>query len=485
MTRINTPETNKLKLCAAVLLSALLIAVLQTAPASDKQQLEAQVVAGRAFEAAVWGMPLVNFDAMRQAYFRDAGAQYNDIMFWSRPSDWRNQTTTPNHSTLYVMFFVNLKDGPVVVDIPATRQAGLYGTLIDAWTTPLLNVGNKGQDQGKGGKYLMLPPGYQGQVPAGYIPVQSNTFNTYSLLRVITKTVDKQDLAAGVDYLKNLKVYPLASAGNEPANRYIDMADKVYEGIAKFDDSFYDAIARMVAEEPVQERDLAIMGQLRSLDIGKGLSYNPDSQRRQLLSQQAKQAQFYLMGGYEQSGVPIWGEQRKWRSLADPKTTLGTRLSFVQPGRSVLLDERAYAWFAMFGPIVPPGVQVYMKSYATSTGQPLDGNHSYRLRVPADVPANDFWSVDAYDVSTGGFIRQARVVGLDSYDQQLKRNVDGSVDLYFAPEAPPGHENNWISTQPGQRFFTLFRIYGPKQAMIDRSWVLNDVEKLTKPRAKG
>ena len=143
-----------------------------------------------------------------------------------------------------------------------------------------------------------------------------------------------------------------------------------------------------------------------------------------------------------------------------------------------MLDERAYAWFAMFGPIVPPGVQVYMKSYATATGQPLDGNHSYRLRVPADVPANDFWSVDAYDVSTGGFIRQARVVGLDSYDQQLKRNVDGTVDLYFAPEAPPGHESNWISTQPGQRFFTLFRIYGPKQAMIDRSWVLNDVEKI-------
>jgi len=477
MTTYGYFPVRRAKVAAILGLLALVPVVLQKAPASaSPTDVATRVLEGRALEAALWGMPLVNFDAMRQAYFRNANARYNDIMFWSRPSDWRNQTTTPNHSTLYVMFFVNLKEGPVVVDIPATRQAGLYGTLIDAWTTPMVNVGNKGQDQGKGGRYLILPPGYQGPVPPGYLAVQSKTFNNYSLLRVISRSTADSDLADGVGYLKGLKVYPLGSADSPPENRYIDMADRVYDAIAHYDDSFYDSLAEMVKEEPLQERDVAIMGQLRSLDIGKTLDFKPDAQRRQMLTLAARQARAYMMEGYRQSGLAVWGERRRWRTLANPQTTLPSNVTFVLPDQGLLLDERAFAWFAMFGPVVPPSPHVYMKSYETARGQPLEGSKRYRLRIPADAPAEEFWSVDAYDASTGGFIRQATVVGLDSYDQRLKRNADGSVDLYFAPEPPPGHESNWISTQPGQRFFTLFRIYGPKPAIKDRSWVLNDLE---------
>src|SRR6478736_4493834 len=123
----------------------------------SSQGLIERMIYRRGVEAALWGMPLVNFDAMRQAYFRDAGAQYNDIIYWSKPSDWRNQTTTPDHSTSHVMFFVNLKNGPIVVDIPATGETNLYGTLIDSWTVPMMNIGKQGEDKGKGGKYLLLP----------------------------------------------------------------------------------------------------------------------------------------------------------------------------------------------------------------------------------------------------------------------------------------------------------------------------------------
>lgn len=132
----------------------------------------------------------------------------------------------------------------------------------------------------------------------------------------------------------------------------------------------------------------------------------------------------------------------------------------------------------MFGPIVPPGPHVYMKSHETGKGEPLDGGRTYRLTIPANAPAKEFWSVDVYDAATGGFIREAKVVGLDSYDQKMKRNADGTVDLYFSPTPPAGHESNWITTKPGQQFFTLFRIYGPDKAMLHRSWVLNDIEKI-------
>jgi hypothetical protein len=81
-------------------------------------------------------MPLVSFDAMREAGIRDAGAKYNDIIYFSTPSDWQFQFTTPNASTRYVYFNLNLADGPVVIDVPAAVGAGLFGSLTDAWQVP-------------------------------------------------------------------------------------------------------------------------------------------------------------------------------------------------------------------------------------------------------------------------------------------------------------------------------------------------------------
>ncbi len=477
-----TPDTFARKtLCVIALACAATAAAAQTAPAQASftpAQLAERTLQRRAVEAAIWGMPLVNFDAMRQAYFRDAGARYNDVMYWSRPSDWKNQTTTPNHSTIYVMFFVNLKDGPVVVDIPAVKEAGLYGTLIDSWTIPMINVGNTGHDKGAGARYVLLPPGWKGTLPAGFVPVQSETLNNYSLLRVITKTTSDADLAGGVDYLKALKIYPLADAAAPRPVRYVDVADKVYEGIARYDASYYESLARMVAEEPVQPRDMSMMGQLRSLDIGKGLTFAPDAKRRQLLEQGVAEAHALMVEGYAQSGRPLWPGKRNWRTLADRGLAYGTKLTFVQPGQGVYIDERAYAWFAMFGPTVPPATNLYVKTYETGKGEALDGSRSYRLTIPANPPAKEFWAVNVYDAATGGFIREAKVVGLDSYNQKVQKNADGSVELYFSPTPPAGREANWISTKPGQRFFAMFRIYGPDKGVVDGSWVLNDIERI-------
>jgi hypothetical protein len=124
-----------------------------TASAASPGEVPQRTIKRRAVEAAIWGMPFVSVDAMRQAYFRDAGAKYNDILYFSKPSDWRFQFTTPNASTLYFNF--NLKDGPAVLDVPPTIGAGLFGSLVDAWEVPVTDVGPSGDDQGKGGK---IPP---------------------------------------------------------------------------------------------------------------------------------------------------------------------------------------------------------------------------------------------------------------------------------------------------------------------------------------
>jgi hypothetical protein len=183
-----------------------------TSPPFTSSELAERTLQRRAVEAAIWGMPLVNTDAMRQAYFRDVGAKY-DICYFSTPADWRFQVTTPNASTNYVYFNFNLKDGPVVVEIPAAVGAGLLGSMVNAWDEPMADIGPKGEDQGKGGKYLLLPPDFKGEPPPGFFTVRYLTYNGYALYRAIRAGSTEADVAASLAMVKKLRVYRARSAG--------------------------------------------------------------------------------------------------------------------------------------------------------------------------------------------------------------------------------------------------------------------------------
>jgi len=449
---------------------------LPAAPATyTPDQLKARTLERRAVDTAIWGMPLVNVDYMRQAYLH-AGARYNDVIFWSNPNTWMNQTTTPNHSTSYVIFFVNLQDGPVVVDIPAATEQALYGTLITAWNEPLINVGNTGDDKGKGARYVLLPPGYKEKPPAGYVPVQSDTFNAYSLLRIIIKTQSPADVQKGIAYLHTLKIYPLANASSPKAIQFIDVASKPFEAVPDYDARFYTSLARMVSEETVQDRDLVAMGMLRSLGIGHGLTFNPDAATKKVLDAAADEAHQWLMEGYATNGTPIWPKtDRKWRFLLDIPLAEGTKLTFIKPADAMYFDVRGAAWFAMFGPVVPPPPQLYIKTFVTDKNERLDGSHTYRLHVAPNVPTSQFFAVDVYDAGTAAFFRDTPIVGVDSYKSSLKKNADGSVDVFLGPKAPAGEESNWIPTKAGKPYFVMFRIYGPKKEAVDGSWILDNI----------
>jgi hypothetical protein len=233
-------------------------------------ELARRTIERRAVEAAIWGMPLVNTDAMRQAYFRDVGARYNDICYFSTPADWHFQVTTPNASTNYVYFNFNLKDGPVVVEIPVAVGAGLLGSMVDAWDEPMADIGPAGEDQGKGGKYLLLPPDFKGETPPGFFALRYPTYNGYALYRAIRAGSTDADVAAALALVKKLRVYPLAQQANPPEQRFIDIHGKTFDGIANFDERFFESLNRMVQEEPVLPRDLVMMGMLKSIGIEKG-----------------------------------------------------------------------------------------------------------------------------------------------------------------------------------------------------------------------
>lgn len=254
---------------------ATLSATAQNTTPLTSEELASRTVYRRAVDAAIWGIPIVSLDAMRQAYFRDAKAKYNDIIWWPKGSGWKNQSLTVNTSVRYMYFFCNTRDDePVVVELPpAAAGASFFGTIEDAWFLPLVDIGS----EGKGGKYLVLPPDYAGDVPAGYIPVRPKTYNTMTLLRSIVASDSADDVRAGDALVRQVKVYPLSKADNAPAQRFVDMTDIMYDGLVKYDETFYSSLARMLNEEPVQPRDLEMMGMLLPLGIEKGKEFKPDA----------------------------------------------------------------------------------------------------------------------------------------------------------------------------------------------------------------
>lgn len=459
---------------AIALACAATVATAAHAQDTSAQDIARRAIERRAVEAAIWGMPLVSLDAMRDAFFKNAGARYGDILYFSKPADWKFQTTTPNSSSLYIYFNFNTKDGPVVLDFPAAAGAGLFGSILDAWQVPMADVGPAGEDHGKGGKYLLLPPDFQGSVPDGYIPIRSRTYNGYGLFRAIPAGGSAADLKTAIDLVKTMRLQPLAQAAGQPATRFIDISGKLFDDIVRFDDTFYDRLARMVEEEPVQTRDMVAMAQLRSLGIEKGKPFNPPPATRELLKKAANTAHVDFMHGLS-VGSSFWPNSQWILSFPNgPKTGFTYEL----PDR-LEIDERARLFFLAYAvPKKLGSATFYTAAYRDAQGQPLRGDKTYRLRVPPGVPVRQYWAVNVYDLDTAAFFREAPRLSVDSYDAKVQKNADGSVDVYFGPNAPAGKTSNWVYTAPGKPWFSMFRFYGPEKAVFDKTWVLGEIEQL-------
>jgi hypothetical protein len=163
---------------------AAMAAISSTAAAFSPGELAERTIERRAVEAAIWGIPAVNYDLMLQEMLTKTKGKVNQIVFWSRPLDWNNQTLTPNPDAIYLMTFTNTRDvGPVVIEVPPAEGGSINGNIVNVWQMPLEDAGPSGADQGKGGKYLILPPGYTDRIPEGYIPLKSDTYGGYALLR--------------------------------------------------------------------------------------------------------------------------------------------------------------------------------------------------------------------------------------------------------------------------------------------------------------
>jgi hypothetical protein len=462
-------------------LLALALACTATAAQAQAQALSAQDLARRSIErrgveAVIWGMPAVNFDLMLQAMIDKAKGKPNQIVYWSRLPDWKNQTLTPNPDVIYLMPFFNTKDsGPMVLDIPPADDGVINGTVMDAWQVPLEDVGPAGVDKGKGGKYLILPPNYSSAVPDGYIALPSANYQGYALLRSILNSGSDADVAKAVAYAKRIKVYPLSQAANPPPTVFVDAIDVVYDSTIPYDLRFFQSLDRVVQIEPWLTRDKLMIDMLRSIGIEKGKPFSPDPTTRDILSSAAREARALLEVRYGGMFKPYFDISR-WALPAMPDYLRASSDGFSDP-IAYPVESRGLAFtFAFFTPKHLGQGQSYLMTLKDKDGRNFVGTNSYRLTVPANAPVSQYWSATVYDRATHGLIRDMPRSGRGSQSPGLQKNADGSVDLYFGPKAPAGKDANWVPTNPGGQFEVLFRLYGPERPFVDKTWKLPDVE---------
>jgi hypothetical protein len=452
------------------------------APVSaDAQQFSAddltfRIVQRRAVEAVIWGMPAVNYDLMLQEMLK-LGGKANQIVYWSGLPDWKNQTLTPNPDAIYLMPFINTKDvGPVVIEIPPADEGSITGTIMDGWQMPLADVGPAGTDAGKGGKYVVLPPNFTDKAPDGYIVLPSATYQGYALLRSILKSDKDTDVVKAVDYGKRIKVYPLSTATNPAATTFVDAINVVYDATIPYDIRFFQSLDRFVQQEPWLNRDKAMIDQLKLIGIEKGKPFAPDTKSEGALNAGVREAHALLELTYENAFSPYFGDAR-WVFPADTQY-----ISEAQSGYAAAdaypIDARGLVFsFAFFTPKGLTG-SFYLMGIRDKVGEAFDGGKTYRLTVPANVPVRQYWSATVYNRATHTLIREQKTLSRSSQNLGLQKNADGSVDIYFGPNAPVGKETNWVPTSPSGKFEVLFRFYGPEKPLFDKTWKLPDIERV-------
>ncbi|ANY83014.1 hypothetical protein BB934_32905 (plasmid) [Microvirga ossetica] len=466
-------------LVGAVLAIVGFATVVQAQPSGTSADLASRAVERRAIEAMNWGMAAVNTDLMLQEMLNKTTGKMNQIVYWSRPLDWRNQTLTPNPDAIYLMAFFNTKDaGPIVLEIPAAGEDGsLNGNIVDFWQVPLEDAGPSGADAGKGGKYLVLPPGYTGSVPVGYIALRSTTYGGYALLRSNLKSHSEADIARSVAYGKKVKLYPLSQAASPPHTVFADAADVLFDSTIRYDASFFTSLDRVVQSEPWLSRDRAMIDVLRTLGIEKGKTFNPDAKTKAALETGAREAQAWLEARYD-TGLPPFYPGSHWNSLASPEMIAAVQSDFDDPDKYPV-DARGMTYTYAFVGLKRLGTgQFYLVSLRDKDGNPFDGGKTYRMTVPANPPVEQYWSLTAYDRQRHTLIRNMPRASRSSQIPEMQKNADGSVDVYLGPAAPAGKEPNWIPTDPQRAFEVMFRAYAPTKAFFDKTWKLPDIEKV-------
>jgi len=447
--------------------------------------------------------------------FQSIGAESGDIIIFEELMDSNSLFLTANADTIYYLGWIDLSDGPVVIDQPS----GGLGAVNDLWFQWVIDMGRPGPDRGLGGKYLLVGPEYDGPLPqGGYFVAHSKTNKVlYALRAFISNGNDPQPEVQNIK--ENLKIYPykpgsfgtpiaealegkirLAGEPTIPETKFISASGKSFNTIPPSDYGFFEMINENVQNEPATSYDVELSGQLAAIGIVHGKKFQPDDHMKQILTDAASAGQAYGRSLQWHFGKmkPEWAyyEGSNWGNMlfeggalfeTPPPAYKDGMFKPYPPTGARTLDSRTAFYYAYTldspGMIMRiPGVgSQYLMSFLDAGNKPYDGSMTYRVTLPKGIPAMAFWSLTLYDNQTRSMLQTPQKyprAGSQSYPSpSAVANKDGSTTVYIGPEQPEGIERgNWIQTDPDKGWFTILRLYSPMPSFFDKSWQPTEIE---------
>jgi hypothetical protein len=436
-------------------------------------------------------IPATSIEGLRRG-LGDLADEVHEVVYFDELMGSDPLFLTGNTDTVYASIFLDLeRDGPVVVEIPPGAGPG---TVNDAYFRFVIDMGGPGPDRGKGGKYIILPPDYDGDIKPteglattqvdgeDYFVAQSTSYVNWVILRGLL--VDGKPDAPSKMWETGLRSYSLASKDNPPKAVFVSGSGKEFNTIHANTYPFFEELHHVINKEPVDFLDPELRGLAASIGIVKGKPFEPDERLRKILvdavavgnataraiwlKPRDERAYFYENSGWY-TGF-IGGDYRWLNDDGIGGRNMDARTLFFY---SATVNTPAMA-------LRIPGVgSQYAFNATDSDGNYLEGSKKYRVNIPGDVPAKNFWSVVVYDPQTRSELQTGQEYpSKNNVRDNLVYNEDGSVDLYFGPEAPQGLEANWTQTVPGKGWFVLLRLYGPLDPWWEKTWRPGEFELL-------
>jgi hypothetical protein len=446
--------------------------------------------------------------------FHSIGAEDNTVVIFSQLMDSNSIFLTANADTVYTLSILDLTKGPLVVEVPPMA----LGTLNDMWFGWIIDIGGPGPDRGEGGKYLILPPGYEGPLPdSGFNVGRSRTTHVLYAVRAFMDNNDPKPAVALIK--KSLKIYPytpggfgtsIATAlkgkvrleGNPPVppTKFVEASGKSFNTVPPNDFSYFEMLNQLVQMEPATSFDPELLGQLAAIGIVKGKPFSPDTRMKKILTDAAavgnaagRALNWHCAEypGWSYYAGSMWGNML-WQGGYNFETPppMITREGFFKPlppTGARTLDSRTafYYGYTMDSPgmimRLPNVGSQYLMGFTDSDKNPLDGGKTYKVTLPKDIPAAKFWSFTVYDNQTRSMLQTPQRyprAGSQTYPTPAAvADSDGSTTIYFGPSKPAdAKDGNWIQTMPNKGWFTLLRLYSPLEPFFTKQWRPTEIE---------
>ncbi len=413
------------------------------------------------------------------------GATTGDVLYWSDFMNSDIDLLTGNTSVLYFMTFQDLSNGPIIVHMP---EGNLQGHADNIYQQVITDWGIVGPNEGKEAYFLFLPPNYDGEIPPPFDGETENHFvfqsDTMQFIAMARAFVNAPDKAAAEELITKVSTYNLSEKDNPPEQKFFDVAGETLKLSYPTTEGFWEFLHEVYSKETVvRPEDKNLVGLMHTIGIVPGEPFEPDEHSKEILDKAAVVANLMARNiAYDSPAKEpyLYWPDKNWElafMTNNPRYEYENGVTQIEQRMSFMYQAITTA-DAMVLKMIGKGSK-YVGTYRDSNDNFLQGSNLYYLNIPADVPAENFWSIVVYDAETRSMINNGlqplpAIRSLDS--DKLIQNDDGSYDVYFGPEAPEDFENNWVKTNEGDGFFVYMRFYSPTEAYYDKSWQLPEVE---------